>query len=578
MELAYGPSLPTEPTATRETGGGSPDLETSPSGPTRRAASPLPEPSPETYADLKAELEERLPTLGSLSRQEATELLVSVAYERAQNAGLGSDESRAYAKEVGAFSMEMPNSLGIQNPTLASEGGGVNVEGYAKPNLSVEHGPDGPTGVNGGVRVGGEVERRGYGASFQVAAGAKVGERETTEEGITTYSATVDVSASVGGGVRVPVGGLEAAYAKGVEARYQVSMPEEVAERTDLSTVNPFNPNAMPVGTGIEMAGATYEKSDFKAFFRVLAAQTNTKEAEGISATFEKIDENTVRVQAGPTEALSVSDKAGISTPALEVMAGRADTLDGAKLLTADFDISTHEGRKAYNDFLLNGNLPKQNGNGVTGVATIEQLDYTSALGAGASVGGKPLVSLEGPENTGSVVAVTYPDGTGRVTQELRYSENVPLTITRRLDAEGNEQLADRRYAYTVDLKENAPSLEAALGGTYDAIGTSSSIREGNRIALTFTEEELNELRLLAKEAYANNPNADYLGLLTNPYGERELPAQEFAVALARNLGGTDVGFVDKLSAIAEFANPNYVNDRFALEKIPGTVTVLPPE
>ena len=91
---------------------------------------------------------------------------------------------------------------------------------------------------------------------------------------------------------------------------------------------------------------------------------------------------------------------------------------------------------------------------------------------------------------------------------------------------------------------------------------------------LRFTENEMQELQTLAQKAYANNPMARDLDVLTTAYGEWDLTTQEFALALARNIGGTDYGFVDKLHYIAALADGDLQDNRLA--QLPGTVAMLP--
>ena len=549
-----------------------------------RPSGPLPEPSPATYDALRGEVDKLFP---KADVQAADALVAFTAYHGARAGGLSEAESGRYAQEAVAFSPEAWRHLGDAGAlrqfaearlsealTLPAPGAPRGASLEAGPYGDVRQDADGRLAVSGGAKAEGELHARGYGVSFKLAAGAELSGRETTAEGVTTYAMTGDVSASMEGGARVPAGGLEAAYARGVEVSYQVSMPEAATRQTDLRTVHPFNPDAMPVGARIETSGAAYEKTDFKAFFRALAVQTNLREAEGVSATFEKLDADTVRVQAGPTEALSAYNGFGLRTEVGGLMLGRADALEGATLRTADFDVSTEAGRAAYADVLLSGELPDQNGNGVRDVASIQQLDYTSQTRLDASIGSKSLPSLDGPRNTGRAEVVTYPDGARLVTEAFRYAENVPLAITRSLDAEGQERLPDRRYAYAIDLQANAPFLEAALEGSYRALGSGGAVREGNRVALTFSEDEMDALRRLTQTAHAGHPMAHDLDALTSAYGERELTTEEFALALARNVGGTDYGFVDRLHRIAALAGGDLRDDRLA--RLPGTVDVLP--
>src|SRR5690606_19887200 len=103
-------------------------------------------------------------------------------------------------------------------------------------------------------------------------------------------------------------------------------------------------------------------------------------------------------------------------------------------LNTAEFDLSTTEGKAAFNDYVANGHMPEDNGPGVSEVKTVEKLDYSSQVKLEAKIG--PLsLGLDGAKNTGNSVVTTYPDGSVERSVDLQYSGNVPMSLTQKFDA-----------------------------------------------------------------------------------------------------------------------------------------------
>src|SRR5699024_5824745 len=240
---------------------------------------------------------------------------------------------------------------------------------------SVNVDPDaGTISLSGGTGFSKEVTNsKGRGVSFGVDANATVVTGKKTENGVTTYNASTGVSISLNAGVKSKQAGLEVGHTEGIKSSFEVSMPEEAAKTIDLSSVNPFDPSSMPTGTTIKVDGSNYTSNEFKATFKNLAVQTKTTDASGTSLLVQKTGDNTVRVTAGPTKAIDAYNGVGVDFGVASAMLGREDQVNSATLKTAEFDLSTPEGKAAFNDFAANGNMPCDNGTGITNVKTIQK-------------------------------------------------------------------------------------------------------------------------------------------------------------------------------------------------------------
>lgn len=413
---------------------------------------------------------------------------------------------------------------------------------------------------------------KGYGVSFGVDGKTTVTGGLQTKNGVTTYSASTDVSVTLKVGVTTPKAGAEYATTNGIKSSFEVRMPEAAAKTADIGKVNPFDPATMPTGTVVKLDGSTYSGTDFKLTFKELAVQTKVTDENGSSLLVEKTGDDKVRVTAGPTAAIAAYNGVGIDLKVASAMLGRDDKLSSATLKTAEFDLATPEGKAAYNDFLVSGKFPEKNGNGVGGVATIEKLDYSSQSKLDAKLG--PIgVTLNGAKNTGSSVLTTYPDGTSSRVANLQYSGNVPMAINQTFDANGKEILADRTYSYTIKTDANSAQLiNVAQTGDIGKAG-SGPVKAGQTVTLTYTESQMRELMTQTQNAVkANEFGGNGLKVLTQDYdGKFVNSPQDFAIGLARNLGGSDYGSAERLFNISAAADGDLRN---GYVKLPGTVTV----
>lgn len=433
----------------------------------------------------------------------------------------------------------------------------------------------GTISLSGGTSFSKELTNaKGNGVSFGIDTKSTVTGGIKTEKGVTTYSASTDVSATLNAGVSSKQAGLKVGVTEGIKSSFSVAMPESAAKLADLAKVNPFDAESMPKGTKISMDGSTYSGTEFEATFRNIAVQTKVTNEKGAATVIEKTGDHAVRVTAGPKEAVEAYNGVGVDFDVARIMLGRNDKLSSATLKTAEFDLSTAEGKAGYNDFLATGNLPKDNASGITGVSTIEKIDYSSQSKLDAKLG--PLnLSVGGAKNTGNQIVTTYPDGSVSRTTDLQYSGNVPMTLSQKYDANGKEILSERRYDYTIKADGNiAQMLNVAQAGDLKQ-AHDGAIQPGQTVVLGYTEGEMRELMQDAQSAVSGNPMMRDLGILTQDYNGTFVDSpQDFAIGLARNMGGDDYGSAKRLYDISTWASGQDMRTR-DLTALPGTVTVL---
>ncbi|MDP1827750.1 MAG: hypothetical protein Q8L48_31040 [Archangium sp.] len=412
---------------------------------------------------------------------------------------------------------------------------------------------------------------KGYGVSFGVSAQASVVTKNETKDGVTSFSVSTDASVSITGGANTPQAGLTVGHTEGIKASYEVRMPEAAAKGVNPATVSPFDPMSMPTGTVITMNGSQYSTNEFKATFKNLALATKVTNESGVSVAVEKTGATTVRVTAGPTAAIDAYNGVGVDFGVAGVMLGRNDKLASATLKTAEFDLATPEGKAAYNDFLANGTLPKDNGKGISNVATIEKLDYSSQTRLDANLG--PLeISLGGAQNTGARVETTLPDGTKSVSVDLQYSGNVPMNITQKFDKNGKEILSERRYTYSLQADDNNTQLlNVAITGDVNK-AQSGPVKPGQTVTMQFTEEQMRQYMTMTQKASDAGMGYDELDVLVKDYDDKLINSPEdFALALGRNLNGGDYAQAERMFNISDAADGQYDGE---YTKLPGTFVV----
>ena len=384
----------------------------------------------------------------------------------------------------------------------------------------------------------------------------------------------------------------EASIGAGTRARYKVLLPGNDQSAEAAARINPFDPTTIPDGATVMMDGQNFTQGSLAGSFRHIGVQTNVTEASGVTYAVTR-DGNEVRVTMGPNQAVEAFNGVGLRSEIATAMLGRQDNLGGSTLATASFDLSNANGQAAYAHFVATGQVAHETA-GVGEVATIERVDYSSQTRAQLELG--PVkADLAGAQNTGTFVRTTYPDGSYTDTTELQYSGNVPLQVTQRFDAAGNEVTSERSYEFKVstdhtvnlgwwDKMWGASEAEAeasretshtqllnwSLTGGSDA----GPAQAGKTMTITFTEGQMQALHgQTTAAAAANESGMDTLRLLTG--GEDDMPVNstfDFAVAMARNLGGDDYGFAERLFQISSAADGDLANKEFA--RIDASVTV----
>lgn len=359
--------------------------------------------------------------------------------------------------------------------------------------------------------------------TFGVNGGADYTTGEKTEDGFTTYTSKSDVSIGVSGGGEVKGYGLDGGRTWGVEAEYKVKVPE--GADVDPASINPFDPHSIPVGGSVTSNGGDYVKTELNGAFHQIAVDSSVKDSSGVSSVVERIDDDTVRVTAGPTDALVNKAGLGLDVFGIKAMLTGTETFNGSTVRTADFDISTPEGAAAYAHYQATGELPGSESAGVSGTTKIQRLDYDDIAKLGIETPVGAVGDTEIGHNSGSKVMTTYPDGSAEMITNAKYGDTGDFRMEQSFDASGKEDMSSRTYSYQVTANDlTAQYLNS--GDWFPQGSVPDHVSAGEKVTLTFTEAQMERLAGYAERA---DPTGDNTGLLGDKMTAFDL-ARNFAI------------------------------------------------
>lgn len=385
--------------------------------------------------------------------------------------------------------------------------------------------------------------------SWTVGATNKNGNTEVTLESETGswLVGSVDVGGRGGANAEAQIGG-------GARARYKVILPGENRPATEAARINPFDPTTIPVGATVVLDQQAFKGTMLEGAYRYIGFSTNVKEAQGTAYSATRLSDGSVRVMAGPTQALEAFNSANIGFDGLRVALGRQDNLGSSQLRVADFDLSKPDGQAAYAHFVATGQVAHETP-GVSNVLSLERTDFSSQTRLQVELG--PFsADFAGGQNTGTWVKTSYADGSYSMTMDLQYAGGVPMTVTQRYDTQGNEIFSERTYQFKLKPDANqAEQLNWVASGGASEQGVATA---GKTVTVTMTEAQMQSFMRQTRAA------GDAFGGSSRPaimaYDETGKPVDsslQFAVGFVRSQMGETSNFTKTLLQISDGADRN---------------------
>ncbi|RKG79020.1 hypothetical protein [Corallococcus terminator] len=326
------------------------------------------------------------------------------------------------------------------------------------------------------LRPSGRASVRTEGDNFVMEAQGQVGNRGSTPRG----------------------GRLSASGSFSANGSVRVEVPRQAA--TDAMRAgqlpNPAAPETWPVGTRAraEVSG----QAGFNA--SVPAGPGRVGRELGLGASYDRSQTQRYELERTSPDTL----RATVTSQGRQQDAASARGLEGRqdqrleRTQTADFNITQPEGRAAYQDFLRTGQLPRENGPGVSNVRTTDGLDQNRS---GRVLGRQVATSARETNLTGdgdgnrtvrqtdrNVAGSTQstdlrlsPDGTGQ--GDTRINDSVRATTTTRPG-----QPAETNY----DLTFTDPNAARIARGAFS--GDAAAMNDGSPYSVRLNESQAREL------------------------------------------------------------------------------------
>jgi hypothetical protein len=260
----------------------------------------------------------------------------------------------------------------------------------------------------------------------------------TAEQGFRLNGQAGANGVTVGGGVQT--GQRE-------NATYRLNLtPEQLTgiQNGTLPFPNPADPTSIPVGSSFTARSEDFQGNSFNAAYRGIGIQSKMESAQGTSMGVERISDTHVRITTGPHDRVSQSLELGISGRLGEVdiraTLGATHALNHSRTQSVELDISTPEGRAAYQSFLETGQLPTEHPSARNAQA-VETLEYNHALRGQLQLGSLGIGGTLNDTN-GRLTIQETPDGTSyRYQGDARPDNHIDMQWT--TDAQGNIQMGD---------------------------------------------------------------------------------------------------------------------------------------
>ena len=270
---------------------------------------------------------------------------------------------------------------------------------------TVDQNDEGKLGPNSGYKVG-------VSATF---------ERSTSPcsiDGTGTPSVTLSTSADikVTAGVNGEGKGMGAAVSGslGDKTSYDVKTDPANADKIDRGEIpppNPADPYSIPNGGSIVLNKDSYKGSEGSVSYHNITAELGYKDGHRVSSAVERVGDDKVRITVGDTDFVEnvLNLKAGNDDVAAGVSVGNG--FQDGKARAVDLDLSTPEGRSAYERFIGSGRLPGAGAPGTSDPTTARSVTSTHTDTITGKIG--PLGGTAGgTTDQGQVVETTHADGT----------------------------------------------------------------------------------------------------------------------------------------------------------------------
>ena len=321
----------------------------------------------------------------------------------------------------------------------------------------------------------------------------------------------VQREATVGLNPSLPFRKLEGGANTGVTANAQFNMTSadvEAIRRGDRPMPDLNDPRTLPVGSSATLRAETQQSTAGGAGFRGVGVYQQNTQSQGQQVQVERLSEERVRVSSGPTRGERTETEGRHMLAPLGAVTGEQNLRLSQTTGSREFDISTPEGRTAYQQHVAQSLQPNGTTTGPVSEATLEANNRVAG-GFRLSV---PFARLgNNGELASQEVSATYrATEEGGVQRDVRARmDDVAMNSTRTFRPDGTEDPSAARTTVTLNnLNANdARNLRFAFGQT-DRV----PIGRTNSAELQITPQSLGDLQGRIRDRFGGDAGVANMG------------------------------------------------------------------
>lgn len=302
----------------------------------------------------------------------------------------------------------------------------------------------------------------------------------------------------------LPVSGHYTEF-EGTRLSYEATVTPQQGSQLDKGDMSampsPLDPLAMPEGTSVLMRGQNLTGSDFALNYKFIAGIGGTHtELDGAGFGVRKMEGSVVEVYAGPMQTVENATMFGLGkVGTLSVGLSVETSAENRSLQTARIDLSTQEGRDAYQAFISGGKVPDWNPPGVQRSGTTEVFNAEHAARLGIDAG--PISLGIGNSSQLTITRNVWQDGT--VDQTNSYQSMGQTTdVQFQIGADGKP--VPDSTEWTLVLPNTSDVAASYFNSSYHPDQINKKFDGDQHLQFEFTDKDLLALRDRARESVGN--------------------------------------------------------------------------
>jgi len=287
-----------------------------------------------------------------------------------------------------------------------------------------------------------------------------------------TLSIQAERGRELGAKANLGVASAEMGVSKGLRGNLTFSAklsPDDVSALTkgNIPVPNPLDPSSLPVGSSLTARGEQFTGKEADLSYKGVGVMSDWEQAKGGAVRVERLDTDRVRVTMGPFNRSRNSIGVGIDAGKLSADFEVGKQLLGSQATSQEFNISTPQGRAAYDRFVTSGKL-EPNTPGTSQYQSIKAITNQREIAATLNLG--KVLGVQAHNMDGArIVERTTPNG-----KDYKYTADwngQPTELTWTRDPNGGVKMGELR----VPVNQQVASQFASRGTLRDIQRTLSA-------------------------------------------------------------------------------------------------------